>query len=110
MDAKYNLWIEKNQTVVLSSWRVGLLRAIGDTGSIAGGAKTMNVSERTARQKVREIETGLGFKVLEPDPAGTGRKPWRLTARGRKLADQFDKFSAGLDQEIAKRYRAAFGK
>jgi len=108
MEAKFNLWIENNQAVVLSRWRAGLLRAIDEGGSIALAAKAMNVSERTARKKLREIETGLGFAVVEPAPGAADGRTRQLTARGRKLLGQFDAFSAGFEKEVVRRYKAAF--
>ena len=35
-----NLWLETNDKVVLSRWRVQLLEAIGETGSIPRGRDT----------------------------------------------------------------------
>jgi molybdate transport repressor ModE-like protein len=108
MDPKFNLWIENRNAVVLSSWRVGLLRAVDQTGSVALAAKAIKVSERTARKKLREMRTGVGFDLLAPEKGAAGRGPLRLTARGHKLVGQFEKFAAGLDKEIGKRFAAAF--
>ncbi len=108
MDAHYNVWIEKNKSVVLSSWRVQLLTAAEKGGSLAKAAKSMKVSDRTARLKLREMESALGYPLLESVASDGGRKTLRLTARGRKLVEQFAVFSDGLEQEIARRYKAAF--
>jgi molybdate transport repressor ModE-like protein len=110
MKANYNLWIENKEAVVLSQWRAALLRAAEQGGTLAHAARAMGVSAGTARKKLREMETALGAKLLEPDAAAAGGKGVRLTRRARKLLDQFDSFSAGLDEEIARRYRASFGK
>jgi molybdate transport system regulatory protein len=108
MEARYNLWIENRKAVVVSQWRADLLRAVEKAGSVAGGAKAMKVSERTARQKVREMEAGLRAKLLEPVP-GAGRSARRLTARGREVLERFERFSAGFQEEVARRYAAEFG-
>jgi len=108
VEAHHNVWIEKNKSVVLSNWRVQLLKAADKSGSLAQAAKVMKVSDRTARHKLREMETALGYPLLEAG-AGEGRqKSLHLTARGRKLVDQFAVFSDGLEQEVAQRYKAAF--
>jgi molybdate transport repressor ModE-like protein len=110
MNAKYNVWIENKKSVVLSPWRAALLQAADDGGSIAGAAKKMGVSESTARKKIREMETALGSRLLATGPSAVGGKSLHMTPRARKLLDQFAKFSAGLDEDIAQRYQAAFGK
>jgi len=48
----------------------------------------MHVPAQRARQKLKEMEQGLGFKVVEPDPADEGRRPLRLSARGERLVEQ----------------------
>ncbi|MCC6188085.1 MAG: hypothetical protein IT318_03560 [Anaerolineales bacterium] len=68
------------------------------------------MSESTAHKKIREIQAAAGFEVLEARAAADGRKTVRLTPRARKLTDRFSRFTAGLDEEVAQRYRAAFGK
>jgi molybdate transport repressor ModE-like protein len=110
MKVNYNVWIENKQSVVLSPWRVALLKAAEQGGTLAQAGKAMGVSAGTARKKVREMEAALGARLLEPNPAAADGKGVRLTRRARKLLDQFAAFSAGLDEEIARRYRAAFGK
>ena len=39
MEPRLNVWIEHNGTVVLSEWRVRLLEAIDQTGSISRAAE-----------------------------------------------------------------------
>jgi molybdate transport repressor ModE-like protein len=110
MKPKFNLWIESKGTVVLSDWRVQLLRAVASGGSLRAAAAKMRVPERRAREKLGEMERGLGFKLVEPDPEGRGRGALRLSARGRRLVERFAKFEKGFDAEVARRYRAAFGR
>ena len=110
MQPKFNLWIEKNGVVALSAWRIALLEAIEASGSISAAAEKMEVPYRRAWEKLQEIEKGLGFKVVETSVGGTGGGGARLTSAGRKAVEQFRRFSAGFDVEVAKRYRAVFGK
>ena len=44
MEPHLNIWIEQNGTVVLSEWRVQLLEAIEQTGSINGAAAVMKIT------------------------------------------------------------------
>ena len=108
MEPKFNLWIEKNGKVVLSQWRVELLEAIAAAGSISAAAEKMNVPYRRAWEKVHEIEVGLGLKVVDTEVGGKGGGGARLTAAGRHAVEQFHRFSAGFDDEVARRYHEAF--
>jgi molybdate transport repressor ModE-like protein len=110
MKPKYNLWIESKGKVVLSDWRVRLLRAVAAGGSLRAAAAKMHVPARRAREKLSEMERGLGFKLVEPDPEGRGPRPLRLTARGKRLVERFAAFEKGFDVQVARRYRAAFGR
>ena len=110
MQPKFNLWIENDGVVVLSAWRVMLLEAIEAAGSISAAAEKLNIPYRRAWEKVQEIEEGLGTKVVDTAIGGKGGGGARLTPAGRKAIEQFRRFSAGFDGEVAKRYRAAFDK
>jgi len=110
MEPKFNLWLEKNDKVVLSAWRVQLLETIEASGSISAAAKALKVPYRRAWEKVQEIEKGLGFKVVETAIGGQHGGGARLTPAGRKAIEQFHRFSSGFEAEVARRYRAAFGK
>jgi len=40
---KFNLWLERDGKVVLSAWRIRLLEAIEETGSITAAAVMMEI-------------------------------------------------------------------
>jgi len=103
-----NFWIEKDGQVVLSSWRIALLEAIAETGSITAGAEKMNVPYRVAWQKVREIEERLGCPVLETQTGGVGGGGARLTPEAQMYIERFRKFTAGLEELVRQRFEAAF--
>ena len=65
MRARANFWIEKDGKVVLSTWRVRLLEAVDETGSISAAASKMGVSYRRAWEKIHECEERLGEKLVE---------------------------------------------
>jgi len=60
MRAQLNLWLEQDGKVVLSYWRVRLLKAIENSGSITAAAEEMGVAYRRAWEKLQEMEEGLG--------------------------------------------------
>ncbi|MFQ5341564.1 MAG: winged helix-turn-helix domain-containing protein [Anaerolineae bacterium] len=108
MNPHANFWIEHEGEVVLSTWRVALLQAIAQTGSITAGAEKMNVPYRVAWQKVHEIEERLGEPVLETQTGGAGGGGARLTPAGEQYVRQFCEFTSGLNKLIQQRYQDVF--
>ena len=109
MQPRSNLWIEKNGQVVLSRWRVNLLRAIDETGSISAAAEKMQVSYHRAWEKVHEMETRLGVALVETQTGGQHGGGARLTATARDYMARFDRFSGGIDEIVARHFAEAFG-
>ena len=100
MEPKFNLWIEHNGVVVLSEWRVKLLEAIDQTGSISRAAEKMKVTYHRAWEKLHEMEEGLGYKLINAQVGGAGG--------GGDLMKRFRAFEQGLRDEIDDRFEAAF--
>jgi len=110
MQPKSNLWIEKDGEVVLSRWRVNLLRAIDETGSISAAAEKMKVSYHRAWEKLHEMETRLGVTLVETQTGGEHGGGARLTDTGRDYMAHFEQFSQGLDEIVARHFAKAFGQ
>ncbi|MDX1522761.1 MAG: LysR family transcriptional regulator [Anaerolineae bacterium] len=110
MKAKANVWIEKDGQVVLSTWRVKLLEAIAETGSISGAATKMNISYRRAWEKIQESEARLGQKLVSAQAGGSGGGGSQLTDVAEDYVHRFREFTAGLDQEIAQRFAEFFAE
>ena len=108
MEPRFNLWIEHNGTVVLSEWRVKLLEAIDQSGSISRAAEMMKVTYHRAWEKLHEMEQGLGYKIVDAQVGGAGGGGAELTAQGRELIKKFRAFSQGLSDQIDERFDAAF--
>lgn len=108
MKPRFNLWIEHNDVVVLSEWRVKLLEMIDQTGSISHASEKMNVTYHRAWEKLHEMEEGLGFKLVEAQAGGVHGGGAELTPRGRDLIEKFRAFSQGLDAEIEQRFETIF--
>lgn len=108
MQPKFNVWLEADGNVVLSPWRVQLLETIAATGSISAAAKQLDLPYRRAWEKVQEIERGLGTPVLVTAVGGAGGGGAQLTPAAQQAIAQFYAFTAGLEQEIQRRYAAAF--
>lgn len=108
LETKANIWIEKDGKVVLSLWRVRLLEAIEETGSISAAASKLNVSYRRAWEKIQESETRLGVKLVETQTGGSGGGGSKLTPEALVYVEQFKKIIAGLDIIISERFEKYF--
>lgn len=108
IEAKANFWIEKNGKVVLSSWRVKLLEAVGETGSISAAASKMGISYRRAWDKIHECEQRLGVKLIETQTGGSGGGGSQLTPVAIAYIQRFRAFADGLSEEMEARFREFF--
>ena len=104
-----NLWLERDGQVVLSVWRVQLLTAIAQTGSISAAAERMQVQYRLAWDRLDEMERGLGLRLVDRHAGGAGGGGACLTAAGRDLADRFNALADKVDACLAEHFRGSFG-
>ena len=108
MQPCYNLWLEIEGEVVLSLWRAELLRAVARHGSISAAAERIGIPYRTAWQKIHEMETRLGRKLVETQTGGSHGGGARLTPTAALYLEQFDRFAHDLDRFIAESFAANF--
>jgi molybdate transport system regulatory protein len=109
MQVKANYWIEQDGKVALSRWRVALLLAIDETGSISAAAERMKIPYRRAWDKIHECEERLGVKLLETQTGGVGGGGARLSPAGSDYVRRFQQFSQGLDSLVEEHFARAFG-
>jgi len=110
MNPKFNLWIEKNGQVTLSVWRVKLLEAIAQTGSISAGAEKVGVPYRIAWQKIREMEDRLGEKLIETQTGGKEGGGTTLTPLALDYIKKFNQFNQEALAYLKNRYQKTFGE
>jgi molybdate transport system regulatory protein len=103
---RFKIWIEDNEGVLLSEWRVALLEAIEATGSLARAAERIGVPYRTAWERVRQIEAALGVRLVEAGSGGREGGATRLSPNGRDLVARFRAVTAGLDESVDERFTA----
>ena len=108
MQARANFWIEKNGKVVLSTWRVRLLEAVEETGSISAAASKMGISYRRAWEKIHESEDRLGIKLVETQTGGEGGGGSYLTPTATDYIQRFHNFTGGLKGMVAQRFQESF--
>jgi molybdate transport system regulatory protein len=108
MQPRAKLWLEQDGRIVLSDYRVRLLRLIDETGSLSEAAAQMHLSYRRAWGKLREIEQNLGVKLVDSAAGGPGGGGSRLTDEGRRLVDLYDRFRADDEQHLTKEFPRTF--
>ena len=103
-----NLWIERNDRVVLSRWRVQLLQAIETTGSISAAAEQMGIQYRLAWERLQEMEEGLGIPLVERHVGGVHGGGASLTPAGQDLILRFNTFAAAMDDALRREFARHF--
>lgn len=108
MQPKFNLWLEADGEVVFSTWRAVLLQTVQDTGSISAAAAKLGVQYRTAWQKINEMETRLGVKLVDTQIGGQHGGGARLTSAAQVYLDKFALFNAAVEKVVETKYRETF--
>lgn len=74
--------------------RVGLLRAIAETGSITHAAKAIGMSYKAAWDAIDTMNNLAGAALVERSAGGRGGGSTKLTPRGQQLAERFAQIDA----------------
>ncbi len=109
MRARCNIWIENEDgEAILTLWRIRLLEAIRETGSINAAAQKMGVQFRTAWHKIHEMEDALGMKLVESQTGGAGGGGTTLTPEAETLVERFHQLMDGLPELVEERFATFF--
>lgn len=109
MIPRFNLWLEQNNEVVMSIWRATLLQAIAETGSINAAATQLHIHYRTAWQKIHEMETRLGQKLVITQTGGKQGGGATLTPVALDYLEKFTRFSQQIETHLITQYQEIFG-
>jgi molybdate transport system regulatory protein len=104
------IWIERNDVVVLSDWRVELLEAIDAHGSLRRAAEQLDVPYRTAWDRVKATEAALGIRLLETASGGADGGGSHLTPQAREACRRFRRVSSGVQEVLTRRFQTEFQK
>lgn len=109
MRPRVKVWIEaEDGRVALSDWRIALLEAVDKHGSLVAAARAMGVPHRTAWQRVQEMQTRLGMRLVETVSGGAGGGSSRLTPAAENLVRRYRALRQGLDEMVRQRFVARF--
>jgi molybdate transport system regulatory protein len=103
------IWVERGGEVALSEWRMALLEAVEETGSLSHAAERIGVPYRTAWYKIKDIEESLGVKLLDTQSGGPEGGHSELSPEARDLLARFRRVTAGIAELVEARFRAEFG-
>ena len=103
------VWLERGGKVALSEWRISLLEAVAETGSLTRAAEQKGVPYRTAWYKIRDMEESLGVKLLTTHSGGAEGGRSELTAEARELLARFRHITTGISELVEARFRAELG-
>jgi molybdate transport system regulatory protein len=110
MQPRAKLWLEQDGKLVLSDYRVRLLRHIDESGSLARAAAAMHISYRRAWGKLKEIEENLGMTLVERSAGGPGGGGSRLTQQGRELVESYERFRTAAERDLEQEFARAFDR
>jgi molybdate transport system regulatory protein len=108
MEPRSKLWIERDGKIVLSEYRVRLLKLIDETGSLADAAAQMHLSYRLAWGKLKEIEANLGLRLVESAAGGAGGGGSTLTPDGRRLVERYEAYRTAAEDALTREFARAF--
>jgi molybdate transport system regulatory protein len=108
MDLGAKFWLEEKGKSVLGAGRLALLKAIESEGSIAGAAKKLRISFRSAWGAVGDAEENLGVKLLERRKGGAGGGWTNLTPEARELVAKFDRLVSETREFAGRRFHKIF--
>ena len=109
MRARLKVWIEaEDGRVALSEWRVRLLEAVAEHGSLVAAARALEVPHRTAWQRIREMEACLHVELLETSSGGEHGGGSRLSPAALDLVARYQQLRAGLDELVLERFAGGF--
>jgi molybdate transport system regulatory protein len=108
LEPKLKVWVERDGQTVLGDFRVDLLLAISEAGSLAEAAARMGLSYRRAWGKVRDMERALGARLVESEKGGRTRGGSKLTRRAEALVEQYGRFRQRMERDLEREFSDAF--
>lgn len=106
---RQKLWLERDGKLVMSDYRLRLLRLIAETGSLAQAAAAMGLSYRRAWGKVKELEANLGLQLVQSEVGGAGGGHTVLSREAVELVAAYGRFVERMAAALDDAYAAELG-
>lgn len=105
----YHISLNHQETgVIIDEFKFHLLKNIKESGSLKAAANQLAVSYRKAWGNIEEIESELGFKLLERTRGGAQGGKTCLTTEGEKLINAYEVLRSEFNESIHKITRNFF--
>lgn len=108
--SRVKLWLEQDGKLVMSDYRLRLLRLVMETGSLAESASRLGLSYRRAWGKIKELEANLGVPLLQSAAGGARGGGSTVTPQGRDLLERYAAFQSRAEAAVETIYRESFGE
>ncbi len=99
----FKVWIETEEKKgILGYGQMRLLQAIKDKGTLNNAIRDAGFHYRKSWDKLKTIESLLGFRIIETHRGGANKGNTVLTEKGHKLIDAFEKFNSRYEEILKK--------
>lgn len=92
--------------IALGPGKIDLLRAVGETRSIAAAARSLGVPYKRAWLLIDSLNQGFGRPVVETATGGKGGGGASLTTFGQQLIERYDALEASINASAGKELQA----
>jgi molybdate transport system regulatory protein len=106
MKMRMKLWLEKDGEMAFGPGPAAILREVERTGSLAGAARALGMSYRTAWGRMKKLENALGTALVAKK--GGNKAGSTLTAYGQVLLEAYEAWEASVRAEAAKKAEELF--
>ena len=87
--------------IAIGPGKIDLLRAVGETRSIAAAARSLGIPYKRAWLLIDSLNVGFGRPVVDTATGGKGGSGTLLTALGQQLVIAYDALEKRLNAEAA---------
>lgn len=109
MRLRMKFWLESEAgNFVLGPGTLRLLLAVAEQGNLKAGARVVGLSYRTAWDRLKKAEEGLGFALLERHSGGEGGGGSFLTGDALELVRRYRRFVSGTQGLLEAHFAEAF--
>ena len=92
--------------IAIGPGKIDLLRAVGETRSIAAAARSLGVPYKRAWLLIDSLNGGFGRPVVETATGGKGGGGASLTPLGQQLVERYDALETSLNASAGKELQA----
>ncbi|GIW28582.1 MAG: hypothetical protein KatS3mg070_1945 [Meiothermus sp.] len=109
MRLRTKFWLESESgNFMLGPGTLRLLLAVAEQGSLKAGARLVGLSYRTAWDRLKKAEEGLGFALLERFSGGERGGGSSLTSDALELVERYRRFMSSAQGVLEAHFAEAF--